>query len=87
MTLLTKQQQELYENSKIFFILKKKKKKEKKNFEDKCYCKIRDHCHYAGEPRAAAHSTYNLKFSVPKEISIVLYQKSYQKKLKDSLLV
>ena len=30
MTLLTKQQQELYENAKIFYICKKKKKKKKK---------------------------------------------------------
>ena len=30
--------------------------------------KVRDHCHYAGKYRGAAHSTCNLKFNVPEEI-------------------
>ena len=35
---------------------------------DKKYCKVRDHCHYTGEYRRAAHNICNLKFSVPKQI-------------------
>ena len=51
MKLLTKQQQESYENGKVCYI-------SKKNFEttyakDKKYCKFRDPCHYAGEQRSA----------------------------------
>ena len=40
---------------------------------DKKYRKARDHCHYSGKYRGAAHSTGNLKYSVPKKISIVFH--------------
>ena len=43
---------------------------------DKKYCKARDHCHYTGEYRGAAHSIYNLKYIVPKEIPIVFHNGS-----------
>ena len=33
----------------------------------KKYCKVRDYCLYVGEYRGAAHSTCNLKNSIPKE--------------------
>ena len=42
----------------------------------KKYCKLRDHCHYTGECRGAAHSICNLKLSVPKEIPIVFHNES-----------
>ena len=29
---------------------------------------VRDHCHYTGEYKDAAHSICNLKYSVPNEI-------------------
>ena len=35
---------------------------------DKKHHKLRDHCHYIGEYRGAAHNPCNLKYSVPKEI-------------------
>ena len=35
------------------------------------YCKIRNHCHYTGKYRGAAHSVCNLKFNVPNEIPVV----------------
>ena len=38
-------------------------------------CK-RDHCHYTDEYKGAAHNNYNLKYSVPKEISIVFHNGS-----------
>ena len=43
---------------------------------DKKYCKVRDHGHYTGEYRGAAHSIYILKYSVPKIIPIVFYNSS-----------
>ena len=69
--LVTNKQQELDQNVKICYICKE-------NFEDKYvkdekYCGVRDHCHYAGEYRGAAHSICNLKYSVPKKIPIVFY--------------
>ena len=42
----------------------------------KKYCKLRDHCHYTGKHRGAAHSICNLKYSVPKYISIAFYNGS-----------
>ena len=44
--------------------------------EDVNYRKVRDHCHYAGEYRGAAHSICNLKFNVPNEISVVFHRGS-----------
>ena len=35
--------------------------------------KVRDHCHYTRKFRGAAHSVCNLRYKVPKEISIVFH--------------
>ena len=53
----------------------------KENFEikylkDEKYCKVRDHCDYAGEYRGAARSICNLKYSVPKKVPIALHKGS-----------
>ena len=42
----------------------------------KKYRKFREHCHYTGENKDAAHSTWNFKYSVPKEILIVFHNRS-----------
>ena len=57
--LLTKEQQESYENAKICYICKENF--ENKYLKDKKYRKVRDHSHYTGEYRGAAHSICNLK--------------------------
>ena len=44
-----------------------KKKFENEYVKNKKYCKFRDHCHYTGEYRGAAHRICNLKYSVPKK--------------------
>ena len=38
--------------------------------------KVRDHCHYTGKLRGAAHSEYNLRYKVPKEIPVVFHNGS-----------
>ena len=53
MKLLTKEQQESYENARICYTYKEKF--ENKYLKDKKYCKVRDHCHYTGEYSSAAH--------------------------------
>ena len=58
MKLLTKEQQKSNENRKIFYICKQKFKN--KYLKDKKYLKVRDHYHYTGEYRGAAHSICNL---------------------------
>ena len=67
--LLTNEQQNSSQNSKIYYICKEK-------FEnmyaiDKKYHKVSDHCHYTGEYRGTVHSMCNLKYSVPKEIPVL----------------
>ena len=54
MKLLTKEQQESYENAKICYICKEKF--ENKYLKNKNYRKVRDHCNYTGEYRGTAHT-------------------------------
>ena len=74
MKLLTREQQESYENTKICYICKEKF--ENKYLKDKIYLYVRDHCHFTGEYRGASHSLGNLKYGVPKEILIVFHNGS-----------
>ena len=36
------------------------------NSSNKKYFKVRDHCHYTGKYRGAAHDIYNLTYKTPK---------------------
>ena len=38
--------------------------------------KVRDHCHYTGKFRGAAHSICNLRYKTPKEIPVVFHNGS-----------
>ena len=38
--------------------------------------KVRDHCHYTGKYRGAAHSACNLQYKVPKSIPAVFHNGS-----------
>ena len=44
--------------------------------EDKKYYKVRDHCHYTGKHRDAAHNIWNLRYKTLKEIPMVFYNGS-----------
>ena len=61
------EQQKSYLYAKIYIC---KWKFEDKYAKNKKYVKARDHCHYTREDRGAAHSIWNLKYSVHKEIPI-----------------
>ena len=49
-------------------------KNEKMKF--KLYQKVRDHCHYTGKFRGAAHSICNLNYKVPQEIPVKIHNGS-----------
>ena len=38
--------------------------------------KVRDHCHYTGKFRGAAHNICNFRYKIPKEIPIVFHNGS-----------
>ena len=38
--------------------------------------KVKDHCHYTGQYRGAAHSICNLRYKIPKEIPVVFHNGS-----------
>ena len=67
---LTNKEIKSYEKQKVCHICKK-------NFcDDKNKKNVRDHCHFTGKFRGAAHSGCNLRYKVPKEISIEFHNGS-----------
>ena len=74
---LTHQQQLNYEKSKYCHICKEKLyEDEDDNHKSESYHKVRDHCHYTGEFRGAAHSICNLRYKIQREIPAVLHNGS-----------
>ena len=68
---LTKKEEQNYNNQKVCYICKKEFDKS-----DKKHHKVRDHCHYTGKYRGAAHNICNLRYKIPKEIPIVFHNGS-----------
>ena len=48
----------------------------KKIANDKNYWKVRNHCHFTGKYRSAAHSICNLTFNMPKNFPVVFHNVS-----------
>ena len=74
---LTDKEINLYERKKVCHICKgsfcyDKNKKSQYNL----YDKVRDHCHYNGKFRGAAHNISNLRYKEPKKIPIVFHNGS-----------
>ena len=67
---LTKKEEENYNNQKVCHICKKEFDKSDKKH------KVRDHCHYTGKYRGAAHYICNLRYKIPKEIPIIFHNGS-----------
>ena len=68
---LTTEEKICYNKQKICYICKKEF-----NNNDKKQQKVKDHCHYTGKYRGAAHNICNLRYKVPKEIPVV-FQNGY----------
>ena len=68
---VTKEEKINYNDQKVCYICKKEFDTiDKKNYKE------RDHCHYTGKDRAAAHNICNLRDKVPKEIPVVFHNGS-----------
>ena len=74
-----------YEKKEMIPLTKKEEKKHNKP--EVCYIcrkefntddndKVRDHCHYTGKYRSAAHNICNLRYKIPKEIPVVFHNGS-----------
>ena len=73
MILLTDKENKSYEKQKVCYIFKKEFRNDD---DDKEYQKVRDHCHYSGKFRGAAHSICNLRYKVPKKIPVIFHNGS-----------
>ena len=68
---LTTKEKIYHNKQKICYVCKKEfHNNDKKNY------KVRDHCHYTGKYRGAAHNICNLRYKIPKEIPIVFHNGS-----------
>ena len=70
---LTDEENKSYKKEKVCYIWKKGFSTDDDN---KAYHKVRDHCHYTGNYRGAAHGICSLRYKTPKENPIVFYNSS-----------
>ena len=70
---LTDEENKSYKKQKVCYICKKEFSTDDDN---KKYHKVRDHCHYTGKFRGAAHNICNLRYKTPKEIPVVFHNGS-----------
>ena len=68
---LTTEEKVHYNKQKVCYICKKEF-----DNNDKKQQKVRDHCHYTGKYRGAAHNICNLRYKIPKEIPVVFHNGS-----------
>ena len=68
---LTKKEEESHNNQNVCYICKKEF-----DTSDKKHHKVRDHCHYSGKYRGAAHNICNLRYKIPKEVPVVSHNGS-----------
>ena len=67
---LTDEEIKSYTKQKVCYIRKKGFNTDDDNTK---YYKVRDHCHYTGNYRGAAHSICNLRYKTPKEIPVIFH--------------
>ena len=78
---LSEEENKFYEEQDVCYICKKKfcfdENNENDNNKNEKYQKVKDHCHYTGKFRGAAHNICNLRYKTPKEIPIVIHNAGY----------
>ena len=67
---LTKEEKKIHGEQKVCYICKKGFSTDD---DIKKYFKVRDHCHFTGKYRGAAHDICNLRYKTPKEIHMVFH--------------
>ena len=67
---LTEKEEKKYNNKKVCYICKKRFNTDDSN--KKCY-KVKNHCHFTGKYRGAAHDICNFRYKIPKEIPVVFH--------------
>ena len=77
---LTKEEKINYNDQKVCYICKKEfdtiYTTKSSSLERKKHHKVRDHCHYTGKNRGAAHNICNLRYKVSNEIPVVFHNGS-----------
>ena len=68
---LTKKEEKNHSKQEVCYICKKEF-----NTDNEKHYKVKDHCHYTGKYRGAAHNICNLRYRIPKEIPIVVHNGS-----------
>ena len=71
---LRKEEKKIYRDKKLCYICKKGFITD--DDDNKKHFKVRDHCHYTGKYRGAAHDVYNLKYKIPRETPVVFHNDS-----------
>ena len=79
---LTKKEEKRHNKQKVCYICKKGFSVDDNNVAlngvalNKEYFKVKDHCHYTGKYRGAAHNICNLRYKTPKEIPVIFHNGS-----------
>ena len=73
---LTKEEKDYHNMQKVYHICKKEFSTD---YNNKKYHKVKDHCHYTGKYRGAAHNICNLRYKISKEVSVVFHNGSIYK--------
>ena len=74
---LTHGENNFYDQQEIFYICKGKFCMDEDDENCTNRKKAKDHCHYTGKFRGAAHSKCNLNYKAPKEVPIIIDNTSY----------
>ena len=74
---LTKEEEKFYKKQEKCHTCEEKFCVDKDDGNYKNRKKVKDHCHYTGKFRGAAHTKCNLNYKIPKDIPIIIHNASY----------